>query len=323
MKAISLDNLKTFYTKIKENFSPIKHRHSASEIDGLTTGGNIASVEVVDNLISTDTDKALSANQGRILNDTMIKVDDNEDDFEFELSEPIIKYVHTSNKEIQPLSLDLETGIFTFDNVHNLTVGQVYDVISVFNYDGAIKKTPYELKDMLYTHKIHIKSENTFTVSSNNVEILSYDISRTPNLDVSAFRFELPTDIKIEGFELPLNGFTTVATGMRFRPGWGIYRVRTKEGFTFDRGAGAGGIDGRQWQIMTFKQYFEINGNFLNWNVKSASLAINGGRDGFNSPSIYNGVTPQILPNETLTVTSYENSAMSNGSTIEIYSNVR
>lgn len=73
MKAISLDNLKTFYTKIKENFSPIKHRHSASEIDGLTIGGDIASVEVVDNLISTDTDKALSANQGRILNDTMIK----------------------------------------------------------------------------------------------------------------------------------------------------------------------------------------------------------------------------------------------------------
>lgn len=52
--------------RVKDKYSTIGHKHNVSDIDGLSCGsGN--NVEIVDNLTSTDTNKALAANQGKVL----------------------------------------------------------------------------------------------------------------------------------------------------------------------------------------------------------------------------------------------------------------
>ena len=54
------------HTHTKSNITDFSHRHDASEIDNLPNSGG-GSVTVVDNLTSTSTTSALSANQGKVL----------------------------------------------------------------------------------------------------------------------------------------------------------------------------------------------------------------------------------------------------------------
>ena len=56
---------------LPNNYAAKAHRHDASEIDNLPSGGNGASTTIVDNLNSTSTTSALSANQGRVIKSSL------------------------------------------------------------------------------------------------------------------------------------------------------------------------------------------------------------------------------------------------------------
>ena len=70
----TIDNLPNAYaskTHTHSDYAKASHKHDASEIYNLPTGGTGASVSVIDNLTSTSTTEALSANQGRNLKDQL------------------------------------------------------------------------------------------------------------------------------------------------------------------------------------------------------------------------------------------------------------
>lgn len=75
----TIDNLPNAYapkTHTHPEYASTNHRHDASEIDNLPTvgGGGTVNVSIVDNLSSTSTTSALSANQGRVLNEKLNNV---------------------------------------------------------------------------------------------------------------------------------------------------------------------------------------------------------------------------------------------------------
>ncbi len=62
---------------LPNNYAAKAHRHDASEIDNLPSGGNGGSTTIVDNLNSTSTTSALSANQGRVIKSSLEHIETN------------------------------------------------------------------------------------------------------------------------------------------------------------------------------------------------------------------------------------------------------
>ena len=76
----NIDNLPNAYapkTHTHSEYAPKTHRHDASEIDNLPSGGNGESTTIVDNLNSTSTTSALSANQGRVIKSSLDTIANN------------------------------------------------------------------------------------------------------------------------------------------------------------------------------------------------------------------------------------------------------
>lgn len=78
-KVNSWDSKATANHNHDAKYSLIEHRHDASEIDNLPSGGS--STPVVDNLTSTSTTSALSANQGKVLDDKITVLNGKVDNF--------------------------------------------------------------------------------------------------------------------------------------------------------------------------------------------------------------------------------------------------
>lgn len=101
----------------------------------------------------------------------------------------IAKYVHSSNKVIQPTFFDLNTGIFTCAN-HGLTESAKLMInFNVIDF-SSIKVIPKELflkiNSTFWSYfKPIIIDENTFTLDG-----ITYDTSINANVDISKFWFE-------------------------------------------------------------------------------------------------------------------------------------
>ncbi|MGL5718492.1 MAG: Ig-like domain-containing protein [Paraclostridium sp.] len=74
-KMNSWDSKATGNHNHNSSYSPLGHRHDASEIDNLPSSGG-SSTPVIDNLTSTSTTSALSANQGKVLDNKITVLND-------------------------------------------------------------------------------------------------------------------------------------------------------------------------------------------------------------------------------------------------------
>ena len=101
----------------------------------------------------------------------------------------IAKYVHSSNKVIQPTFFDLNTGVFTCPN-HGLTGNEKLMINFDITNFTTIKNIPYELflvfdsTTWAYFTPV-IADENTFTLDG-----YTYDIDKNASVDISKFWFE-------------------------------------------------------------------------------------------------------------------------------------
>jgi hypothetical protein len=168
----------------------------------------------------------------------------------------IARYVHTSNTEIQPIALDLTTGIFTTETPLGLPVGAIRNVVPRMNYmfNGCI---PREFKP-IDAHKIEVIDDYHFYLLAENVKLTSYPHTANTAVDVSTFRFEygygMNTTIDLSG--LNLQSFRVVVRGQRQRGGWAYHYLNadhSKGNFnTFFSGI----TDGRDFQSVMFEMDF-------------------------------------------------------------------
>lgn len=120
----------------------------------------------------------------------------------------VTRYVHNSNKVIQPTALDLGTGIFTCESTEGIDGA----VVGVGLNASALYKPTYIPKEFFeklsntsnYELKIIVKSETTFLLSYQSQEITSYPNASNTSVDVTKFHFEvLDTPIiQLENFEI-------------------------------------------------------------------------------------------------------------------------
>lgn len=111
----------------------------------------------------------------------------------------IARYVHTSNKEIKPTALDLETGIFTCKN-HGLDgTEKLMPCSNTLNFKSVTvipQKIFLNYQQNAWQGFIPVViDENTFKLKLSSGEELTFDSSTDSKVDVTKFWFE-PNNVK-------------------------------------------------------------------------------------------------------------------------------
>jgi hypothetical protein len=178
----------------------------------------------------------------------------------------IARYVHSSNIEIQPIDLDLTTGIFTTDIPLGLPVGAIRNVVPRMNYmfNGCI---PREFKSV-DAHKIEVIDDYHFYLYAENTKLTSYPHTSNTAVDVSTFRFEhgygMNTVIDLSG--LNLQSFRVVIRGQRQRGGWAYNYINFNHSKGNFNSYFSGITDGRDFQSILFEleyRYAPANNMFF------------------------------------------------------------
>ena len=232
------------------------------------------------------------------------------------------RYVHTSNKVIQPTGLDKSTGLFTTIEPINLPAGTKRQVITAFNYqaDGIM---PREFNGV-DGHFIEVVSPNSFYIlqgSANGVRMTYTNASNT-NVDVNAFRFEYDYSNGpiIDLSDLNIKNGRFRFKGTRHRPGWSyVYLDMLHSGGTYRHNYGTF-ADGRDYLSLDIIGLFSIENSFVSaridnyikseWNNDKGTWGYYQGNNG----SVLAGYFDSV--NFTSLTVSF---AMSNGSVVEIY----
>lgn len=108
----------------------------------------------------------------------------------------LARYVHSSNKIIQPIALDFEEGVFTTAEPHELTTGDKL-MLDFTNMSSGFDQTKI-LKELFtfswttwYFMVAEVVSATQFKIKNNaNNRYITFTASNTPNLDLSSFRFQ-------------------------------------------------------------------------------------------------------------------------------------
>lgn len=123
----------------------------------------------------------------------------------------VIDYTHNSNTVIQPISLDLTTGIYTTENT--IEVKDETPVCWAYNdkLDVSPMYLPYEIFSLnnpttWIKYKIKKISDTTFKLLNTDDTDLVYTSEKNTSVDVSKFHFETASGIQIMFDELELYG---------------------------------------------------------------------------------------------------------------------
>lgn len=106
----------------------------------------------------------------------------------------ITKYTHSGNTTIQPLSLDVSTGIFTTAAPHNLGTNS-YPCF-FYTTNDYVRPFPYEIynsdhqNNTTNTWRIKGLTDTTFILMYNNANVTSYLSAYNTSLDCSKMLFE-------------------------------------------------------------------------------------------------------------------------------------
>lgn len=237
-------------------------------------------------------------------------------------SKLLSRYVHNSNITIQPISLDLTTGIFTTDIPIGLVPGTIKNVLIGMNYmkNGCV---PREFKS-IDSHRIEVIDDYSFYLQAGTTRLSSYPNVNNTAVDVSTFRFEYnfsqPT-ININN--LNLTSFKAVYRGQRERGGWSYVYLNADHSKGNMNQYFSGITDGRNMMSLFFEldfRYSPTSKLFIHQVTNYIATTFNETNGTWTQSSATSNIGQYINILEDLHYNSLKFSfGVANGTVIEIY----
>lgn len=170
----------------------------------------------------------------------------------------VTRYVHSGNQVLQPISVDLATGIFTTAEPIGIVAGAIRSLIICYR-DTSNNILPREINPVS-EHKIEVIDDTHFALQVSSSRITFPSTSNTA-VDVSKFWFEIPNSgaiyIDIEAFQL--KRMRLLGYGFKNRPGYSYVYPRFRYGSGLTGGMYASGnADGRDTQWLFWEQQWSI-----------------------------------------------------------------
>lgn len=244
-------------------------------------------------------------------------------------SKLITRYIYNGNKEIQPSSVDLTTGIFTTATPHGIPAGTIKNVIIVpnFIFNGQFPREFISADQ----HRIEAIDANTFYIWKGTTARMTYTNAMNTGVNVLSFRFEtdtLQSGVTFDISAIPTNKIRFLYKGNRGRPGWTYVYLKYSYGplNTIEETNFGTFSDGRDMNMLYFEGFIENDNvndaNFLvghvdkyinnTWNEGNGTWAMNHTTNNNGAPILQRQKNIKL---QTLRF-SFE---IANGSIIEIY----
>jgi hypothetical protein len=234
----------------------------------------------------------------------------------------ITSYTHTSNQVIQPISVDLVTGIFTTDTPIGLSAGTKKDCLIAINFTKT-NQLPREFKS-IDQKQIEVIDNYSFYVLFSNAR-LTYPNAANTAVDVSSFRFEIypSVGVTINLADIVLGKTRAIFHGSRNRAGWTyIYLNINDNGVASQHNFGTF-ADGRDMNSIYFELFFDIRGNSLLSHIDryiTSTWTETNGTWGQSHATSGQGISLFNRYKTTPTITSIQFTfGIANGSVIELY----
>jgi hypothetical protein len=236
----------------------------------------------------------------------------------------VARYVHTTNKVLYPISVDLTTGIFTTSNAieGSYTAGQIISM--VVNYNGTVPTKLFSEWNGVNQYGLEYITSTTFYVvnqTSSNARV-TYAGGQTVDPNQLLFEYNMAAvtvDLSSVTFG---NSFRTVWKGVRHRPSYSMVNVRATYGSSNTAvGLGMSVLDGRHFMLGYIEVIYHYNPDtgMLTWmEGRSANRQWNGGTSWAYAANAGSARSLEFYPNLKITDAQFQG-LMANGSVIEIY----
>lgn len=145
-------------------------------------------------------------------------------------SKLITKYIHSANAVVQPISLDMDAGIFTTSEIiptyyNNVECEPAFnDFITDVSYENRLKTLPYELITNINNFYFIRLSNYTFCISTSpNGSAIKYTNTNNTSIDITKWHIEIFYNttrfLQFDANWLERE-FIIICHGFRGRAGW-------------------------------------------------------------------------------------------------------
>lgn len=238
----------------------------------------------------------------------------------------VARYVHSGNTVIQPISVDLTTGVFTSESPLPWSAGTEKTVITSYSNGTGYPTRLFAEWSGINNYSIRVIDTNTFYVITGGSIVTYADTANNQGVQINRFQFE--TDFSKPTIDLTQldmgDEVMVVVSGVADRSGWRY----TPISFTHDGGTDKvqfASIDGRDFMTFYMEIIFKYNremGLLMSFDGDQAKREWQGGTNWYINKSRGSNRDFSIFSNLqwTKVETTYN---MANNSVLEVYTTVK